>query len=100
MKTQQLENTYHRTVLNCSHIAAHVYNSNLDNMTSTAKIRNIIKRTQEGFSSVKITSFRNIAKFKGTVFPLLRLLSAGGVWTTDLEKAFKELVKCRIEEVC
>lgn len=79
-------------------ITDHFYNLGLDARITLDSVNNVIKRDHSN-SAVTITRFCNLMKFKGTVPQLLRLLSSGGVWTQDIEKGIKGLVKCRVEEV-
>lgn len=65
----------------------------------TDKIRQLVKHHHEQVSSMKITSFRHVLKFKEAVPHLVRLLHAGGVWTVNCESAYAALVKCRVERV-
>jgi hypothetical protein len=100
MKQSLLENSYHRTCINYAQLARNIYKSSSDTLSSTSHIRDVLRRNPDEGSHVKITSFRNLLKFKEAVPPLLELLSAGGIWSLDCERAFKSLGKCRIEEVC
>ena len=80
-------------------MTGYIYGLNLDKADTTSLINKIIKRVRDDPSKPKITSFRNILKFPKAVPYLIRLLSAGGIWTLNCENAYKMLIKCRIEEV-
>jgi hypothetical protein len=99
MKQSLLENSYHRTCINYAQLAKNIYKSSPDTVSSTLQIRDLLRRNPDQGSHVKIIGFRNLLKFKDAVPPLLDLLSAGGIWSLDCERAFKNLTKCRVEEV-
>jgi len=86
--------------MNYALLAAYIYDTTPESSDSTHKLRYVIKGGQEGSSDPKLTSFRNLLRFREGVPHLVRLLRAGGIWTLDCENAYGALVKCRVEQVC
>jgi hypothetical protein len=43
--------------------------------------------------------FRNVLRFKEAVPSLVKLLAAGGVWSTGCERAYHSLAGCKVEKV-
>jgi len=102
--TPLLEDTYHRLSSNYAYMAQFIYESQVDSTISTAQILKLIKRNPDDDTGTKtevqIPSLRHLLKFKRAVPLLIRLFNAGGIWvTTESEKAFAVLVKCKIEDV-
>ena len=89
-----LQNSYHRQCLNYAQIAEYVYSSGASN--ADHKICLVVRNEN---STMKINGFRGLLQFKGVVPHVVRLLSAGGIWTVNGELAYSALVKCRIEGV-
>ena len=100
LKTVRLENGYQRTCFNFAQLAYIIYKNSSTPLISTKELRLLLKRNVEERSSVKIVSFCNMIRFKAAVPSLIKLLSAGGIWSVNCEQAFGALHKCRIEEVC
>ena len=92
-----LPNSYHRLCLNYAQIAGYIYANHSQNIDH--KIRLVVRDHHKATSKVSINAFRNLLRFETVVPHLIRLLSAGGIWTVTSEDAFSALVKCRVEGV-
>jgi hypothetical protein len=66
----------------------------------SGRVKHIVKNLHKGTSSIDITHFRNLLRFKRVAPHLARLLAAGGIWVLNPEPFFERLVKCKIEHVC
>jgi hypothetical protein len=100
VRTVYLVDSPHRIYLNYTQIADNLYSLyDDDSFSTTFYIGDVVKRHNDQRNTFKLTSFRHLLKWPKAVPQLLRVLKAGGVWTTDLEPGLAALFRCRIEEV-
>ena len=94
-----LLDTYHRTSLNYTQLAAYIYEKNAGKVDRTYKIQNVIKNLHPDAPSLGVQSLRNIIRFSEVTPLLARLLAIGGIWELLCEKTYERLMKCRSERV-
>ena len=78
------------------------FNYNIHGMAPdlSGRIQFVVKDLHNNKSSVDIKHLRNLLRYKEVVPHLARLLTAGGIWTLNCEKAFESLLQSRIQHVC
>lgn len=95
-----LQDSYHRICTNYAQIAAYIYDVHHVPTTVSRKIEYVVKDLHPENSPLSVLNFRNIIRYQSVAPQLARLLGTQGMWTTNLEKVYYSLGKCRVESVC